>query len=60
MQSQDHALHYSALRGKNQEGKTNLDLLEHETVSGSIICWAIWQICTSSQTDNHANNTSHH
>jgi len=26
---------------QNQEGKTNLDLLEHETVSGSGICWAI-------------------
>ena len=28
-------------RGKNQEGKTNLDLLEQEIVSGSGICWAI-------------------
>ena len=28
-------------KGKNQEGKTNLDLLEQETVSGSGICWAI-------------------
>jgi len=27
--------------GKNQEGKTNLDLLEQEIVSGSGICWAI-------------------
>jgi len=26
---------------KNKEGKTNLDLLEQETVSGSGICWAI-------------------
>jgi len=26
---------------KNQEGKTNLDLLEQEIVSGSGICWAI-------------------
>jgi len=24
-----------------QKGKTNLDLLEQETVSGSGICWAI-------------------
>jgi len=28
-------------KGKNQEGKTNLDLLEQEIVSGSGICWAI-------------------
>jgi len=28
-------------KGKNQEGKTNLDLLEKEIVSGSAICWAI-------------------
>ena len=27
-------------KGKNQEGKTNLDLLEQGTVSGSGICWA--------------------
>jgi len=26
-------------KGKKQEGKTNLDLLEQETVSGSSICW---------------------
>ena len=30
-------------KGKNQEGKTNLDLLEQEIVSGSGICWAIWK-----------------
>ena len=37
--------------GKNQEGKTNLDLLEQEIVSGSGICWAICKsaLCTSSQ-----------
>jgi len=28
-------------KGKNQEGKTNLDLLVQEIVSGSGICWAI-------------------
>jgi len=28
-------------KGKNQEGKTNLDLLEQEIVSGSGICLAI-------------------
>jgi len=28
-------------KGKNQEGKTNLDLLEQEIVSGSSISWAI-------------------
>ena len=28
-------------KGENQEGKTNLDLLEQEIVSGSGICWAI-------------------
>ena len=28
-------------KGKNQEGKTNLNLLEQEIVSGSGICWAI-------------------
>jgi len=33
-----------------QKGKTNLDLLEQEIVSGSGISWAI---CTSPQTDNH-------
>jgi len=26
---------------QNRYGKTNLDLLEQETVSGSCICWAI-------------------
>ena len=36
-----------------QKGKTNLDLLEQEIVSGSGICWAI---CTSApHADNHAN-----
>jgi len=28
-------------KDKNQEGKTNLDLLEEEIVSGSGVCWAI-------------------
>jgi len=28
-------------KGKTRKGKTNLDLLEQETVSGSGICWAI-------------------
>ena len=28
-------------KGKNQEGKTNLDILEQEIVSDSGICWAI-------------------
>jgi len=33
-----------------QKGKTNLDLLEQEIVSGNGISWAM-QICTSPQTD---------
>jgi len=28
-------------KGKTRKGKTNLDLLEQQTVSGSGICWAI-------------------
>jgi len=40
-------------KDKNQEGKTNLDLLEHKIVSGSGICWAICKCAP--QTDNHAN-----
>jgi len=28
-------------KGKTKKGKTNLDLLEQEMVSGSGICWAI-------------------
>jgi len=36
-----------------QKGKTNLDLLEQEIVSGSDISWDICK-CTSPQTDNHA------
>ena len=43
-------------KGKNQEGKTNLDLVEQEIVSGSGICWAM-QVCTSSQITMP---TSHH
>jgi len=38
-----------------QKGKTNLDLLEQEIVSSSGICWGHMQVCTSPQTDNHAN-----
>jgi len=37
-----------------QKGKTNMILLKQETVSGSGISWAIMQVCTSLQTDNHA------
>jgi len=46
-------------RGKTKEGKTNLDLLEQEIVSGSGICWAICKsaVCTSSQITTP---TSHH
>jgi len=39
-----------------QKGKTNLDLLKQETVSGSGISWAI---CNSLQTDNYASTPSH-
>jgi len=40
-------------KGKTKKGKTNLDLLEQEIVSGSGICWAI---CNSApHADNHAN-----
>jgi len=40
-------------RGKTKKVKTNLDLLEQEIVSGSVICWAI---CKSApHADNHAN-----
>jgi len=37
---------------RHQKGKTNLDLLEQETVSGSDICWAI---CKSSPWLRHIN-----
>jgi len=40
-------------KGKNQEGKTNLDLLE-DTVNGSGICWAIYASLHLIP-DNHAN-----
>jgi len=30
-------------KGKTRKGKTNLDLLEQEIVSGSGICWAIYK-----------------
>jgi len=38
-----------------QKGKTNMDLLEQETVSGSSKTSAM-KICISPQTDNHASN----
>jgi len=42
----------------HQKGKTNLDLLEQETVSGSGFSAALqlgrMQICTLTQTHNHA------
>jgi len=44
-------------KGKTRKVETNLDLLEQEIVSGSGICWAIMQVCTSSQTTTP---TSHH
>ena len=44
-------------KGKTRQVKTNLDLLEQETVSGSGIYWAICKVCTSSQTTMP---TSHH
>ena len=44
-------------KGKTRQVKTNLDLLEQEIVSGSVICWAICKVCTSSQTTTPA---SHH
>jgi len=39
---------------RHQKGKTNLDLLEQEIVSGNGIIWAICKICTLTQTHNHA------
>jgi len=44
---------------QNHSGKTNLDLLEQEIVSGSGISWASgdMHICTSLQTDNHASTS---
>ena len=44
-------------KGKTRQVKNNLDLLEQEIVSGSGICWAIYEVCTSSQT---ITPTSHH
>jgi len=44
-------------KGKTRQVKTNLDLLEQETVSGSGICWPICKVSTSSQTTTP---TSHH
>ena len=32
-----------------QKGKTNLDLLKQEIVSGSGICWAIWGLLHNTQ-----------
>jgi len=37
-----------------QKGKTNLDLLKQETVSGSGISWVHMQVCTALHTDNNA------
>jgi len=37
-----------------QKGKTNLDLLEQETMSGSGISWAICKSAPHPLTDNHA------
>jgi len=36
-----------------QKGKTNLDFTEARDSGGSGISWAIMQVCTSLQTDNH-------
>ena len=36
-----------------QKGKTNLDFTEARDNGGSGISWAIMQVCTSLQTDNH-------
>jgi len=45
-------------KDKNQKGKTNLDLLEQEIVSGSGICWAI---CKSASNPTQITTpTSHH
>jgi len=44
-------------KSKTRQVKTNLNLLEQEIVSGSGICWAICEVCTSSQTTTP---TSHH
>jgi len=44
-------------KGKTRKDKTNLDLLEQEIVSGSVICRAICNVCTSFQTTTP---TSHH
>jgi len=46
-------------KGKNQEGKTNLDLLEQEIVSGCDICWAIcksapWPRCITMPASHHS------
>jgi len=39
-----------------QKGKTNLDLLEQEMMSGSDISWATYANLHLAQTDNHASN----
>ena len=45
-------------KGKNQENKTNLDLLEQEIVSGSGIYWAM---CKSAPHPRHVTTpTPHH
>jgi len=39
---------------QNQEGKTNLDLLEQETVSGSGISWVICKFAPWPRQHNHS------
>ena len=40
-----------------RKAKPNWILLKQETVNGSGISWAIMQVCTSFQTDNHASTS---
>jgi len=42
--------------GRYQKGKTNLDLLEQETVRGSDISWAV---CTHARTHAHTHTHTH-
>jgi len=42
-------------KGKTRKGKTNLDLLEQEIVSGSGIRWAILYASLHLMPDSHAN-----
>ena len=34
-------------KGKTRKVKTNLDLLEQDIVSGSGICWALFDLCNA-------------